>query len=93
MVIFFGPSHRFRPDLLDTDELVQYIDTFRALCYSILDRIPRRSRLQVRPVSCVVFRFRVRTWLSGRASASQAVDRGFESRRPLQFLFADVAQW
>ena|GEM_PF-2179660 len=26
MVIFFGPSHRFRPDLLDTDELVQYLD-------------------------------------------------------------------
>ena len=36
-----------------------------------------------------------RAWLSGRASASQAEDRGFESRRPLhQFIIinAGVAQ-
>lgn len=28
----------------------------------------------------------MRVWLSGRASASQAEDRGFESRRPLQIV-------
>jgi len=26
MVIFFGPSHRFRPDLLDTDQRMLSVD-------------------------------------------------------------------
>jgi hypothetical protein len=36
----------------------------------------------------------MRVWLSGRASASQAEDREFESRRPLHYFIeiAGVAQ-
>lgn len=31
MVIFFGPSHRFRPDLLDTDNSDRMLDSLAAL--------------------------------------------------------------
>lgn len=33
----------------------------------------------------------MRTWLSGRVLASQAEDREFESRRPLQSSFKDLS--
>ncbi len=36
--------------------------------------------------------YRVRTWLSGRASPCQGEGRGFDSRRPLHINFAPLAQ-
>jgi hypothetical protein len=37
MVIFFGPSHRFRPDLLDTDFLFLVVEILFRFLYVIVN--------------------------------------------------------
>jgi hypothetical protein len=41
---------------------------------------------------CIISFVAMRKWLSGRASPCQGEGRGFESRLPLHFLYAGVAE-